>query len=331
MSDIDEVLKSPEMAEVVLAIGKLRKRFSPYDVERNDHEWPLALVRVDGYSAKRIIEILLEDKEYYVGYRDVLAASLGGWILAPEREDLRENLIAQAALFHMMDAEDEADIGERPTLEEDIAARYIYLGQEFIVEILNPLGGSAKLIEAKTDDALWRELDGLEKQIASIVRAVAYLHHAVDRLGKPGFVFEPSLNKAFWVFDELKKPIRQYPFKEKYVSRSLLHSRWTLNKETIALLYAASTIRVKKETLLNIIIEGFLLDSHCRRFFSQWVGRARYVVDHVFSRMRNKAIAVAASEILGTGESIRFMPPRLDSEETKIVDMLFNRENNEKG
>lgn len=330
MDNIEEIIASPEMAEVVLALEKLRRRFSDFNLEEDGHEWPLALVRVDGYKAKRIIEILLTDKKYYKGYRDVLTASLGGWLLAPEREDLRENLIAQAALFHMVDAEDEADIGEGPTLEEDIAARYIYLGQEFILEILNPLGGSSKLIEAKTDVALWRELEGLEKQIASIVRAVAYLHHAVDRLARPGFVFEPSLNKAFWVFDELKNLNRQYPFKDRFVSRSLLHSRWTANKNTIALLYAASTIRVKKETLLNIIMEGFLLDTHHKRFFSQWVGRARYVVDHVFSRMRNKAIAVAASEILGTGESIRFKPPRLDAEEAEIVDFVFSRKNNKK-
>lgn len=326
---VSKILASSEMSDVVSAIKKLRSRFSYSDLYDDDHDWPLALVWSEGYNAKRILEILLDDHEYYDGYKDVLSASFGGWVLAPDRSDLRENLIVQAALFHMIEAEEEADIGTSPTLEEDIAARYIFLGQEFVVEVLNPLGGAARLIEAKTDVTLWRELAGLDRQIESVVRAVAYLHHAVDRLGKPGFVFEPSLNKAFWVFEELRKPSLHYPFKETYVSRSLLQSRWTSNRETLALLYAASTIRVEKETLLDIILKGFLLDSHHKRFFSHWVGRARYVVDHIFSRMRNKSIAVATTKILGEGESIRFRPAPLDPVEKEIIKSIFNRDNND--
>ncbi|MGO7769804.1 hypothetical protein ACC736_32725 [Rhizobium ruizarguesonis] len=331
MAEIREVLESKEMADVIKAIGALKRKYGAQSdreqFQHNDaeHLWPMALTRIGKYKPDVVLKLLLDDHEYYPGYKAILAAGFGGWLIAPHSKEIREALVAQAAVMHMDQAEILAGFDTPFTLEKDIAARYLFTGTEFLVEVYDCLGGYRAFGEAPSFDELWDAFESVEKTINTAARAIAYLHHAIDRFGGPGFQFVPSLNKAVSVLDELKSAKRAYAYSEKYVSRSLLHQRWSQNKQTLALLYSASTIRINRKTLLQIISEGFFSYEDHKSFFETWVGRARYVATHIFARMKGDPdLERKTHRILGEGKIVAFSPPKLDQIELASFDRIFH-------
>ncbi|TBF80832.1 hypothetical protein [Rhizobium leguminosarum] len=329
MAEIREVLESKEMADVIKAIDALKRKYgAQYDrgqLQQNDaeHLWPMALTRIGKYKPDVVLKLLLDDHEYYPGYKAILAAGFGGWLIAPHSKEIREALVAQAAVMHMDKAEILAGFDTPFTVEKDIAARYLFTGTEFLVEVYDCLGGYRAFGEAPSFDELWDAFDSVEKTINTAARAIAYLHHAADRFGKPGIPFVPSLNKAVLVLDQLKDKNPSYPYKEKFVSRSLLHERWSQNKQTLALLYAASSIRINRKTLLQIILEGLLSYDDHKDYLQMWVSRARYVSSHIFERMNDPELGTKTLRILGEGKAVSFPPPKLDDEELKSFSTIF--------
>lgn len=323
MVELRDILESEEMKDVIAAINSLKDKFgqTPTDAERHS---PVTLSLAGKYKAEAILRILLDENTYYPGYKEVLAAGFGGWLIAPRAPEVREALMIQAALTHMDRAESAAGIdNETPlTMAADIAARYIFTGSDFLIEIYDYLGGYQAFSNAPSFDELWAKLETTEKTINTAARALAFLHHAIDRFERP-LNFEPSLNKAVLVLDELKNPKRGYPYKERYVSRSLLHQRWSKNKRTLALIYAASTIRVNRKSLLQVIIGGFFSFEAHRRYFDEWIGRARYVAAHIFARMADHKLQDETFRLLGEGVSVRFAAPKLDREEQASFEFAF--------
>jgi len=213
-------------------------------------------------------------------------------------------------------AEFKASSAQEFTLERDVAARYVLTGSEFLTEVYDCLGGYQAFFDKPSLDELWDIIGLVEKPIRTAARALAYLHKAIDDLGKAGVRFHPSLSKAVLVLDELKKTKRAYPYKEHYVSRSRLHERWSQNKPTLALLYAASAMPLGRNTLLEHILNGQLDYERVEKLFPKWVGRARYVSAHIFSRMDDADLQTQTSRLLGEGNIIKFSPPKLHPAET---------------
>ena len=323
MVDIKNILESAEMDDVVRAVERLRKKFPTGLVFQGDHEWPVALARSGRFRAKFVLGIINSKSEYYPGYKEIITAAFGGWLIAPQSVYLREALVKHAAVEYMDDAVALMGDDEILTVRKDIAARYLFIGPEFLVEVFDCLGGYRAFAEMPSIEELWRDLDKVEKDIVTAARALAYLHQAVNRFGRPGFQFVPSLNKAVSVFDELKNEKRGYRFKEKYVSRSLLHQRWSRNKETLALLYAASSIQINRKTLLQLLLEGFFSYQAHGRYFQTWVGRARYVSEHIFSKMRDAELGQITRRLLGDGPALAFNPPKLEKVEQESFDAAF--------
>jgi len=90
----------------------------------------------------------------------------------------------------------------------------------------------------------------------------------------------------------------------------------------LALIYAASTIRVNRKTLLQVIIEGFFSYEH-RRYFDEWIGRARYAASHIFARMADHKLTDETLRLLGEGLPIPFAAPKLDAHEQESFDTAF--------
>ncbi|TAU29789.1 hypothetical protein ELI47_01105 [Rhizobium ruizarguesonis] len=330
MANLDEILESKEMADVVRAIEALKQKYGPSTSPKGDlqsaakeHLWPVALTLVGTYKADVVLRILLDDNAYYPGYKSILAAGFGGWLIAPRSKKIREALAIQAAAAHINNAEVQAGFDEPFTVRKDVAARYLFIGTEFMVEIYDCFGGSQALADAPSFEELWDAFESVEKTINTAARAIAYLHHAADRFGKPGFPFVPSLNKAVQVLDQLKDKNPTYPYKEKFVSRSLLHQRWSQNKQTLALLYAASSIRINRKTLLQIILDGFLSYDDHKDYLQMWVSRARYVSTHIFDRMNDPELSSKTLRLLGEGKAISFSPPKLDDKEAESFSVIF--------
>jgi hypothetical protein len=237
---------------------------------------------------------------------------------------VREAFIAQAVIAHMWAIEFQTrSKTDLLTIERDIATRYIFTGIDFLVEIYDCLGGYQKIAETPSYEDLWAQIEPSVKTINTAVRALAFLHHAVDRFGKAGTGFVPSLNKAVMVFDELKSPKHGYPYKEKYVSRSLLHERWSQSKPTLALLYAASTVRINRQNLLELILSGtFSYEKH-GSYLDRCVRRARYITNHIFDRMSDGALSQETYRLLGDGEVTTFAPPHLDEMEAASFQKIF--------
>lgn len=322
MVELSEILDSKEMKDVIKAINALKRKYLSNHYE-TDRPWPIALALVGRYNAKFVLELLLNDKQYYPGYKDILAASFCGWLIAPRTPRVRETLMIQAALSHMNSAEVNAGFLDTDfTIEADIAARYLFTGTDFLVEIYDCLGGYKAFLDAPTYEDIWDAFKTVEKVINTTSRAIAYLHHATDRFCGSGRTFTPSLNKAVHVLDVLKEN-DEAAYKEKYVSRSLLHERWSQNKQTLALIYAASTIRVHRNTLLKLILSGFFEFSIHGKFLKLWVGRARYTATHIFGKMDDHNLLRSTKRLLGEGDAIAFSPPKLDEWETASFDKIF--------
>lgn len=321
MVNVKDLIESKEMQDVVVAIGALKQRWAPKH-QATDHVRPTVLALVGKYKAKEILQVLLDNHEYYPGYKEVLAASFGGWLIAPRERHVREVLMVHAALDYMHDAE--RKLGEAElSLERDITARYILTSLDFLVEIYDCLGGYQAFAENPSFEKLWEEFERDEKIIGTAVLAMRFLHHAVDRFSARGRPLAPSLNKAVLALDELKATKPPFPYKEKYVSRSLLHQRWSQNKQTLALLYAASTIRINRKTLLQLILDGFFSYQDHQPYLDIWVRRARYVAAHIFARMSDLDLERKTMRLVGDGPTTAFAPPKLNGVETAAFDKAF--------
>ncbi|MCZ7856385.1 hypothetical protein O9X81_07140 [Agrobacterium salinitolerans] len=321
MIDINEVIESKEMRDVITALDALKRRWAPQH-QAIDHVRPTVLALVGKYKAKEILQVLLNNREYYRGYKEVLAASFGGWLIMPRERRVREVLMMHAALDHMHEAELNLGEGEL-NLERDITARYLLTSMDFLVEIYDCLGGYQAFAENPSFEALWITFERDEKVINTAILALRFLHHAVDRFSARGRPFVPSLNKAVLALDELKATKPPFPYKEKYVSRSLLHQRWSQNKQTLALLYAASTIRINRKTLLQLILGGFFSYHDHQPYLDVWVRRTRYIAAHIFARMGDPDLERKTIGLVGEGPASVFSPPKLNGVETAAFDKAF--------
>ncbi|CUX26451.1 hypothetical protein AGR8A_Cc60381 [Agrobacterium fabrum str. J-07] len=321
MFDVKEVIESKEMRDVITALDALKRRWAP-EHQATDHVRPTVLALVGKYKAKEILQVLLDKNEYYPGYKAVLAASFGGWLIMPRERRVREILMVHAALDHMQDAEWKLGYAEL-NLERDIMARYILTSLDFLIEIYDCLGGYQAFSQNPSFELLWITFERDEKSINTCVLAMRFLHHAVDRFSVRGRPFAPSLNKAVLALDELKATKPPFPYKEKYVSRSLLHQRWSQNKQTLALLYAASTIRINRKTLLRLILDGFFSYEDHQPYLDIWVRRTRYVAAHIFARMGDPDLERKTMRLIGEGPSTAFAPPKLNEIETASFNKAF--------
>ncbi len=322
MAELQDILKSEEMRDVIRAIEALKLKFGA-PADSSERPWPVALSLVGRYKADEVLRILLDENEYYPGYKQVIAAAFCGWLLAPRAALLRKILMIEAALDHMERAEFKASSAGEFTLERDVAARYVLTGSEFLTEVYDCLGGYQAFFDKPSLNELSDIIDLVEKPIRTAARALAYLHHAIDDFGKEGVRFHPSLSKAVTVLAELKDSHPSFGYTQHYVSRSRLHERWSQNKPTLALLYAASSISLGKHTLLERILMGELEYERVEKIIPKWVGRARYVSEHIFRRMDDRDLESKTSRLLGEGEAIKFPPPKLSPEERVSLERAF--------
>lgn len=323
MVDIKDVIESKEMQDVVAALNALKQRWAP-EHQATDHVRPTVLALVGKYKATEILQVLLDSREYYPGYKEVLAASFGGWLITPRERRVREVLMVHAALDHMRDAEWKLGDAEL-SLERDITARYILTSMDFLVEIYDCLGGYQAFVQNPSFELLWITFERDEKSINTCVLAMRFLHHAIDRSSARGRPFLPSLSKAVLMLDVLKDKNPSFPYKEKYVSRSLLHQRWSQNKQTLALLYAASTIRINRKTLLQLILDGFLSYQNHQPYLDIWMRRTRYVAAHIFGRMTDTDLERKTMRLVGDGPATAFAPAKLNDIEAASFNEIFQK------
>ncbi|MCT7663528.1 hypothetical protein [Shinella kummerowiae] len=321
MESVRALLESEEVKLVVSAIEALREKTSKQQTSAvlQFHE----LVLGEKFQAAEVLAILLDNETYYPGLKPILTAGFAGWLIDPDKQynALRFDAMCRAAMAHMSEAEKRAGLTSRRwDVKRDVIARYIFTGTDFLREIYDELGGYNAF-----QDASSLEIAGIVTQseitaINTVLRAMAYFHHGADLWGK-GATLPPSLNRAVLMLSGLKEGLPN--FSDHYVSRSLLHKRWTASKSTLALIYAADSIKVKDETLFKIILAQKLSYDQHKKYFSRWVCRARYVSSHIFSCATDPELRDESDKILANGDVERFSPPPLTPVEIKLLEKHF--------
>lgn len=324
MGDFNELLHSDELRNAAAAIDALLARYKlPRRPAGKRRFKELALGNT--FQAREVLEIILSDEPAYPGLREVLAAGFVGWVLFPTRREMRVQLMIQAVMEHMDDAERAAGLVDEPLdFTRDIIARYVFTGADFLTDIYHELGGYEAFTRALNIPALVALFDEHAKAIDTTARALAYLHHGADQFEDPEYDFAPSLNRAITIFAELKKR-ELASYKSKFVSRSLLHTRWTKNKQTLALVYAASTIKVNKKTLLQVMLDGKFTYYQHSKFLHSWIARARYVSEYIFEKMGDPKLKKETVRLLPDPSPQSFDAPVLTASEAAAMESQFRK------
>ncbi len=325
MADVRDIFESDELHHAVKAIENLiRKgnlvRGAP------DQKAFRELALGNRFHASEILRIILAEHPVYPGLREVLAAGFVGWVLFPDLKEIRNVLMIQEVLWHLDGAERKAGLlTEKLSIERDIVARYVVTSFDFLKEIYSEFGGYEAFTRINNIETMNSIISVEKKTVETTVRALLYLHHEADLYRDPEYDFAPSLNRAVTIFAHLKRAPEAFTYKDHFVSRSLLHRRWSETKQTLALVYAASTIKVGRTSLLQIILNlQFSYSAHFK-FLQVWVGRARYVSDHVFSKMGDWELQMETEKLLPEIQPLPFKAAALPLLETKILTSQFRK------
>ncbi|NNG74298.1 hypothetical protein HLI18_31430 [Rhizobium laguerreae] len=325
MVDLSDIFESEELSEVVRAVeALLARRQLP---RRNPNEKTFSeLALGKTFHAREALAIISSSDPAYPGLKAVLSAGVIGWALFPRDREMRTVLMTQAVLQHMDDAEQSVGLLDQPlTVARDIVARYALTGIDFLTEIYDQLGGYQAFARIASLDIMAELFEPHARTIDTTNRALAYLHHGADRFKDPEYDFAPSLNRAVTIFTELKIARGPNAYSKDYVSRSLLHRRWSQTKPTLALIYSASTIKVNRRTLLQVMLQGdYRYVSHVK-YLDEWIGRARYVSEHIFAKMDQPELHNTTSKLLANVEPRRFTAPQITTEEEKILNAQFRK------
>jgi len=191
--------------------------------------------------------------------------------------------------------------------------------------IYNSFGGYHAFMSSWSTDISSMIIEPHEKAINTTVRALAYLHFGTDNLNNPEYGLSPSLNRATEMLKNLKEERGLKLYKNKFVTRTVLHKRWTETGQTLCLIYAASSIKVNKKSLLQIMYSGDFSFFVHGRYLKKWIERARFVCDHIFARMDNKKLYQVSSELLTGIKPSAFSVEILEEDEKEIAKKLFRK------
>jgi hypothetical protein len=277
------------------------------------------------FVPRNCIAILADERDAYAGLKKVLYAGTCAWMIAPQNPELIKGAITLAALKALSEAEESDFAGFRSkSSAADMHARYIVLGPKFIEEIYYPLGGALGLARAPSIKDFKASLSRESPRIDYAISVVQIYHHHVIELSGERRYGKPSLNKAADLIAELG--ILHGDFKGPPRSR-YMRDAWSQSRESIALLYAASTIQTGNgNTLLDKIKLGANNLQVDGPHISDWLARARFVVDEVLSRCAETETFDDNDRVLPASIKQQTIPaPEFSAAQHEIIRRKFSR------
>lgn len=276
------------------------------------------------FNAKACLRILADEREAYAGLKQVLYAGICAWMIAPQNSKLIKSALALATLTTLANAEKEALAGGWPrTIAADIIARSTILGPEFIEEIYYPIGGAIGLARAPSIKEFKLEIaSGFPRIEYAISIIKIYHHHVTHLLGQPRYG-KPSLNKAAELITELdiKHGDHKTPTKSRY-----LKDAWAQNRDTIALIYAASKTKAGDKNLLQKITlcqNNYKNDAYRIPLF---LGKAKFISEKILSKCADYDLSDHTEIMLPNNiESNELPPPDFSEEQHEIIRRKFSR------
>lgn len=345
MDDVAGLLESEEMKAVISAIDALRRRY-PQSLSLPKSEKITFMQMLKGkFPVREVLRVLADKHPGYPGKKDVLAAAFAAWLLFPKDKEIRENWMTHAMLIYLDKTEKSAGLYDGWTLERDIAARYIFAGDDFLRDMLDNAGGYQAFMRATTLEVLDAILDHNIRTIRTATRSMVYLHHGAQLYVEGGVFYRPSVNRAYKIFETIriseeenrgeieKRNNRKKKDAEKeeippftYVGRSSLHKIWKENKGALPLLYAASCLKATRaKSLLDILLNAEFSHGKHTSLIPQWLGMARYAADSIFPKMGDPSLMKNADRLLGDIAPLPFPAPVLNEMEGDSFKRNFRR------
>lgn len=275
-------------------------------VPRPEGEKPYAEMCVLRFDAGAVIQVLLDPDPSFYGHKEATFAAFLSWVLAPDEEGFRDEFIALAVKRLLAKAEDRAAKLELSSpLHTDLTARYLIAGPQFIDEIYSC---TSPLLPEYGSPLVTEKIFDLDRgPIYTLNKMMAFCHHIADDPNKG----KPSVNRAI----EMVGNIREHGIS----SRSAIYTQWAKCKDNIALIYAASSIRRGKGWLIDDLVAGEIDYSKYIKHFPEWIGRARYVCEHILRQMPDDQLYARNVKPLGQVAAVGFSHPTFAPNELEAL------------
>jgi|GEM_PF-2564331 len=337
MDDVLALLESDEMKAVVSAIDSLRRKYPQSSSSPKSEKITFAQLLTGRFPAREVLKVLADKNVGYPGQKDILAAAFSAWLLFPKAKGIRENWMTHAMLLYLDQSEKSSGLYDQKwTLERDIAARYIFIGDDFLRDMLDNSGGYQAFMRVTSFEVLDAILDHNIRTIRTAARSMVYLHHGSKLYVEDGPFYRPSVSRAYTIFEAVRaseEKIRDALAKKKqkippytYVGRSSLYNIWKDNKSALPLIYAASCLKATRtKSLLDVLLNAEFSHGKHTHLVPVWLGMARYAADSIFPKMEDLSPLKSANRLLGNIEPVPFPVPSLDECEGSAFKDNFRR------
>lgn len=316
MVELRDILKSEELSTAVTEFESVLRRHARYRKPPDQPSFAsIALGRT--FHAEKAVPIISAAYPEYPGIREVLFLGFCGWVVSPSEDTVRLALMTHGVLDHIIDAERQVGLIDKFDLRADIAARYILVGPDFLNDVYDPLGAHAGFSHGTLRPILEDWLTGERRSVSTLVKACQIFHYAVDNLNDRSRYRRISVSTIVETLAGYRD--------DSFVERTFFYEKWSKNKVTVALLYAASTVRKGELTLLNSILSGEVTAKEFLATFDIWVGRARYFCDHVLTELNIQSLTKENIKPLKTVEAVPFGSAISDQHEVNFLRKKFSK------
>ncbi len=267
------------------------------------------------FKALDAIKEISEPPDGYRSFREVLFLGICGWVTSPT-DDTYGSLLMQHGVFdYLSELEGDKALRHLSPLQKDFVVRYILAGEDFLTDIFYPLGGHKALATSISREYLQDWHYAQAGSIRQLAKACGVLHFAAMDCHDPAKYHAVSQRRAVIALTSMNKG--------KSV-RSTLLDRWTQNDQSLALLYAASTIKSRGETLLDAILSSEIRAKEFLPKLGEWLSRARYFCDLVLSKLGSDDDQYEVNlKPLMPFAGKRFSPPVYSSEHESLIREAF--------
>ncbi len=269
------------------------------------------------FDSKAAMNAITAPPDGYQSFREVMFMGICGWMTSPRDSTYALLLMRHGVLDHFADLEGRSELRGLSVIQADYAVRYLLAGDDFLTDIFYPLGGhgafSTSISREHLQDWHWGQADSIRK----LATACGVLHFAQTHFSDNRKYHSISQQRAVAALTKLNKG--------KSV-RSTLLKRWSENKSSLALLYAASTIKYGDQTLLDAVLSSAVKARNFLPASHQWLSRARYFCDTVLATLETDDEQYSANlTLLDSLEPMKFRPPKFSEEHESLIRSAFLR------
>ena len=269
------------------------------------------------------LRTLLDDKQYYPGFKDILFAGFCAWVGYKKRYNIRYSM-SVAALQHIYKAEKDSNILGNNTSERIIEAISL-IGSDFYNDFYIPLGGLRILNLSLSVQTEKTEHQCFVNFLAVCNVMKVHHYHALNLNNKQAY-YESSMNKSA----ECVQKIINHRFINKTVSskeggghKDNIDRMWSLYSDRTSLIYAAFLLKTREEENLaySIAYNDVSFERH-RKLLKKWICTARYINDVLFKS--NRFLEKYSQEkLLYFVKPVAIINPDFTTEEEALIKEIY--------